>query len=226
MANRETLQRMSKGMRGQAAASQVDDMGGAARVGALLLGTADEDELLHWAEAVCTVTHVNSLAVSAAQFVALSAYRVAHLEEVKQVFSGAAAWPIIDCQSLCAEMTSPRAVLMLCGGAQTPEAAMSAAVEQLDSHSLAVMLSVAQAKVEESRRDGPLKKLAEEPLSGGMAGQAVVQVGLTDDAAVLSMAAGEGLVDTALYLRGGYGQMGKASPVAGALPGAMYFILK
>jgi ADP-ribosylglycohydrolase len=91
MANRETLQRMSKGMRGQVAASQVDDMGGAARVGALLLGTTDEDELLHWAEAVCTVTHVNSLAVSAAQFVALSAYRVAHLEEVKQVFSGAAA---------------------------------------------------------------------------------------------------------------------------------------
>jgi hypothetical protein len=116
---------------------------------------------------------------------------------------------------------------VLCGGAQTPEAAMSAAVEQLDSHPLAVMLSVAQAKVEESRRDGPLKKLAEEPLSGGMAGQAVVPwLGLTDDAAVLSMAAGEGLVDTALYLRGGYGQMGKASPVAGALPGAMYFILK
>lgn len=96
MATRHTYQNLREGLSGVYAASDVDDMGGATRTVGLILSARNETEVLQQAKQACQLTHKHPLAVLAAQFVALSAWRVAWRDEEPRVAMEAAAGLIGD----------------------------------------------------------------------------------------------------------------------------------
>ena len=73
--NKSIITYVSYGV-GVYAASDIDDMGGATRTVGLLLSASNESALLAQAAEACQLTHKHPIAVVAAQFVALSAWRV------------------------------------------------------------------------------------------------------------------------------------------------------
>lgn len=169
MATRHTYQNLREGLSGIYAASDIDDMGGATRTVGLLLSASNETEVLSHAAEACQLTHKHPVAVVAAQFVALSAWRVAWRGE-------------------------------------QPRAAMEAAVGIIGDDTLSTLFHIAIRKLTEATDSGTaLNKQGDKRV---------------DDLALTSMLQKKWSPQSEVWMGG------KASPVHGALPGSIYFILK
>ena len=168
MATRHTYSNLLKGAQGVSAASDIDDMGGATRAVGLILSARNESEVVEQAREACQLTHRHPLSVMAAEFLLLTAYRVAWRNE-------------------------------------SPVDAINHAADILDAEPLNNMIQLAARKAREALD----------------AGTALSQLGkLTDDVALTSMLEDEWAAGSEAW------QGGKASPVVGALPGAIYFVIK